>query len=363
MLFKIVEENNGQVLEPVKPESMGELKLEKLILANQRDDNDNTTTQLLNEGIFGEELILLKNQIKVVNKKRADILALDRNGNGVVIELKKDGGRLGVETQALQYLADISRFKGEKFISNSRLIEKKFIESIESFIESASLEREDINTKNRIILIANSFDKTLFSMGEWLSEKGVGFKCIQYSVSKHSDGTQYIDFSVVFDRSPESTFPLEFSAIEREPKYFWYNIGTTDFDNWAFLKSESIVSAGFDGKEGDKGTELLNSFIKGDKLIAYVNGYGAVGVAEIRQSPENGYKCLSKSVKNDPVSEYHLHRLKVKWLYTSNDDFNGAIAPSVLKADFNIHHPYTTSCSIASEKAKRLIQHLKTQLG
>lgn len=362
MLFKIISKDNKQVLEAVNSQSMGELQLEQLIMENQRNDNNNGTTQLLNEGIFGEELILLKNQIQVANRKKADVLALDKNGCGVVIELKKDLGRLGVDTQALQYLAHIARFKGEKFIKNKKLVNESYVASVESFIDSAEIDREKINTKSRIILIANQFDRTLFSMGEWLSDKGVGFKCVQYSVSKHSDGTQYIDFSVVFDRSPESTFPLEFSPMEREPKYFWYNIGTTEPKNWAYLKEKSIVSAGFDGAEGDKGDRLLNSFIPGDVLIAYANGCGAIGVAEIPKSSSSTYKLLNQPIANDPVSEYHLHRLNVKWQCTTDDNFSGSITPADARNQFNIHHPYTTSCSIESDKAKRLIKALKDNL-
>jgi hypothetical protein len=362
MLFKIISKDNKQVLEAVNSQSMGELQLEQLIMENQRDDNNNGTTQLLSEGIFGEELILLKNQVKVANSKRLDVLALDKNGNGVIIELKKDLGRLGVETQALQYLADISRFHGDDLIKNKKLVNEGNVEAVESFIDSAEIDRTKINSKNRIILIANKFDRTLFSMGEWLSDKGVGFKCIQYSVSNHEDGTQYIDFSVVFDRSPESAFPLSFSAMQREPKYFWYNIGTTEPKNWACLKEQSIVSAGFDGKEDDKGNRLLNSFIPGDVLIAYANGYGAIGVAEIPKSSSSNYLLLENPIANDPVSEYHLHRLNVEWKCTTDDNFSGSITPADARNQFNIHHPYTTSCSIESDKAKRLFNALKDKL-
>ncbi|MBB1454599.1 hypothetical protein [Pseudoalteromonas sp. SG43-5] len=92
MLFKIISKDNKQVLEAVNSQSMGELQLEQLIMENQKGENNNVTTQLLNEGIFEEELILLKNQVKIANGKRLDVLALDKNGNGVVIELKKDLG-------------------------------------------------------------------------------------------------------------------------------------------------------------------------------------------------------------------------------------------------------------------------------
>ena len=40
---------------------------------------------------------------------------------------------------------------------------------------------EDINRRSRIILFAQSFDPSLYSMGEWLSRSGVAFRCIEYT--------------------------------------------------------------------------------------------------------------------------------------------------------------------------------------
>ncbi|AWB67277.1 hypothetical protein C2869_12870 [Saccharobesus litoralis] len=364
MLFKINNENGLKKLKAVKSENIPELDLEKLLLSNQEQGNEinGYISPLLNEGIFGEELILLKNQIKVANAKRADLLALDRNGNGVIIELKKELSGLGVDTQALQYLASIARFKGDKFINNKKLINPQFSDDIQSYIDSAEISVDQINTKSRVILVAHKFDRTLFSMGEWLSEKGVAFKCIQYAVFQDSNNQPYIDFSVVFDRSSESTFPLEFSALNREPKYHWYNIGTTVPTKWRFLKENSFVSAGFDGQEGDKGTQLLESFVKDDILIAYVNGFGAVGVAKVAKADAGGYQLLKGPKEGDPISEDHWHRLEVKWLYVADDNFSNSVKPAEFKQEFDLHHPYTTSCSIADDKAKKLIQLLQLRL-
>lgn len=70
-----------------------------------------------------------------------------------------------MDTQALQYLADISRFNGDNFIKNKKLINDSYIEAVESFIDSVEIDRAKINSKNRIILIANKFDRTFFLWG------------------------------------------------------------------------------------------------------------------------------------------------------------------------------------------------------
>ena len=99
MLFKV--SSDEQSLSVVQSDwRPRELELEKLLVASSDD-----TAQILSETVFGESLLLVDNQVRTRNEKRADILALDRAGNAVIVELKRDWGQLGVETQALQYLA------------------------------------------------------------------------------------------------------------------------------------------------------------------------------------------------------------------------------------------------------------------
>ena len=48
-------------------------------------------------------------------------------------------------------------------------------------------------------------------MGEWLSNKEVPFKCIQYTpfnIEYEDKKYEYIDFSVVFDRNNSLSLPL-----------------------------------------------------------------------------------------------------------------------------------------------------------
>jgi len=89
-----------------------ELELERYLISTAEEEEVPT----LNSSVFGETLLLVSNQVRTRTSKRADILALDRMGNSVIIELKRKDSPLGVETQALQYLADFSKFKGRTFI-------------------------------------------------------------------------------------------------------------------------------------------------------------------------------------------------------------------------------------------------------
>lgn len=95
MLFEVDEKS--QILEPVSETwKVSELELEKYIISSQE-----LGVPTLNYSIFNEELLIINNQVCTKTKKRADILALDKMGNAVIIELKRDHESLGVDTQAL----------------------------------------------------------------------------------------------------------------------------------------------------------------------------------------------------------------------------------------------------------------------
>ena len=86
---------------------MRELELERYLLPGDTDE------PLLAQSGFSEPLLLVSNQVRTRQSKRADILALDQAGCSVVIELKRHRGSMGVDTQALQYLAAFSTFKAK----------------------------------------------------------------------------------------------------------------------------------------------------------------------------------------------------------------------------------------------------------
>jgi hypothetical protein len=92
-------------------------------------------------------------------------------------------------------LADFSAYRGANFIRRFSVSPGVSKETILSFVgDNANI--EDINVRTRVILVARSFDDSVLSLGEWLSSKGVGFRCISYTPFQIDEG-QYLSFSVV----------------------------------------------------------------------------------------------------------------------------------------------------------------------
>ena len=349
MLFKI-DENNKKLSKYQSNWHPKELEIENFLI--------NSETGILEEYVFGgEQFFLVSNQVRTRANKRADILALDQFGNGVIIELKRDECFLGVETQALQYLADFSKFKGKNFIREFSKGKEKFEENILSFLGGNAI-IDDINKNSRIILIARSFDPTLYSMGEWLASKGIPFRCITYSpieIEVDKEKQKLISFSIAFDRSNDSFFSVSPRSIVREPGIFWHNIAANENDWWNFLKSKGQIPACFESKQGDKGERILTSYINGDKIVAYATGYGAIGWGEIEDS--STYRLLDENHADAVRGRDCLHRLDIKWRATASE-LSECLKPDYIRNNFGIYHPLSTSVSINKSNGLKLIEEL-----
>lgn len=347
MIFKIDPRAKG--IEPIKSSWMPkEVELEKYLLPPQGSDEP-----ILESSVFGEPLLLVSNQVKTRQKKRADILALDRAGNAVIIELKRGIGVLGVETQALQYLADFSSYSGEDFLSHFCESSALLREQILGFLGD-DVRVEYINRHSRVILVARGFDPVIFSMGEWFSKCGVAFRCVEYTPFEIA-GERFLSFSVAFDRSPESLYPLAFQNRAREPGYFWHNIGEASNDWWRFLVEKGQISTGFGNQPGGQGERILKNYISGDAIIAYCSGYGAIGWGQV-ENP-GSYRLLKPGEPEDFLQGSQLHRLKVEWKATAPSIERG-IRADVVRKEYGVYHPVSTSVKIGAEKACRLIQAL-----
>jgi hypothetical protein len=340
MLYNII--NNKIALEQNSKLPLEKI-LQNLLVESGESDSSEIAPKTLREDIFGIRLLIIGKEVYTKDKKRSDILCLDENGDAVIIELKKDNARLGIETQALQYLSDISSHTGKEFVERFKDIyefKDLFEEHICSFLGWKEVS-ERLNKNQSIFLVANGFDKVLFSIGDWLFSKNISFKCIAYSTYKIQN-SEYISFSVQFDRMIPRSNSLQFTQQSRDRKtIFYFNIGTKDQERWDRMIHEKFISCGFDGVEGDRGSILLNGLQPGDKLVCYASGKGVIGICEIPKE-ENGNSNYSLVDGNiDPWGEDHKHRLKVEWIKFVNS-LDHSIKSQDLKNKFGIYHPIQT---------------------
>lgn len=149
-----------------------------------------------NPSILGEPLLVIGRQVRIQDvKDRLDLLAVDPEGNIVVIELKRAELRDPVDFQALRYASYISKWRFEDFENSARNYLKKaddmdfnFNELFESFCdENGTEDVPDLNEDQRIIVVGAAVKDKLGSVALWLRERNVDVKLIEVQAYKDGD--------------------------------------------------------------------------------------------------------------------------------------------------------------------------------
>ena len=168
----------------------------------------NSNFEKLNETTFSNEGIkerndlqrLLKDSIEVIapdtlviaeefsewagSQRRIDLLAIDRDANLVVIELKRteDGGHM--ELQALRYASMISAMTFDRAVEvfndylgddSTQNAEKVML----GFLGWDEGNQEDFASNVRIVLASAEFSRELTTSVLWLNDKGLDIRCIR----------------------------------------------------------------------------------------------------------------------------------------------------------------------------------------
>lgn len=149
-----------------------------------------------NPEIMGEELLIIGHEYDdFENNEGIDLLAIDKEGNLVVIEVKRDNSGISVDFQALKYVSYMSRRTLKEIIEiyskyiDDNSLQLDPIQEIMEFlnVDDESLLNDMINNTQRIIIIGKEFDKRVLSVCAWLYENGINVKCISIKPYKYNE--------------------------------------------------------------------------------------------------------------------------------------------------------------------------------
>ena len=134
--------------------------------------------------------------------RRIDLLALDRGGRLVVVELKRDEGAF-MDLQALRYAAMVAHMTFERAVAahehylRVRGIDGEARERIIEHLASGDGGEPEIESANpRILLAARDFPRELTTSVLWLRDRNVDIRCVRL-LPYRVDGTLVLDVTPV----------------------------------------------------------------------------------------------------------------------------------------------------------------------
>ena len=122
-----------------------------------------------NPSIVGPDLIIIGRQVPT-RSGPLDLLAVDKDGNLVIIELKRDVLPRDALAQAIDYASDIADWNIEKISGVCiKYVQKNLEDVLNERFPDINLESINVNETQRIILVGFSIESSLERMIGWLS--------------------------------------------------------------------------------------------------------------------------------------------------------------------------------------------------
>lgn len=217
---------------------------------------------------LGENLLIIQSHFSDFSEsnQELDLLALDKDGNLVIIEIKRDDKDKNITWQSLRYAAACTSFSQDQIFDACQDYLEKFDPNlsaedyISEFIDG-NISDTQFNSTQRIILVASDFPAEVKAVGIWLNNK-VDIKCIQFTTS--ASGNEYfIHFEKVIPLETEQEYLISYAKNERSDQMSSSEIAYKEF--WTkFLNEMKKKTDLFNGvSAGTRGTISRGAGITG----------------------------------------------------------------------------------------------------
>jgi len=289
--------------------------------------------------ILGLELVLIGRQVQTEFGGRIDLLALDRQGSCVILELKRGRSPREVVAQLLDYASWVSDLDYEALDNVARDHRGKDLATLyhDAFDDALP---EPVNASHSMIIVAAELDESSERIINYLSERhGISINAVFFNFFA-SNGTEHLGRAWL--RDPIDTIERAESRRRQPWSGFWFvNVGESEHRNWDDNRQYGFVSAG----QGRKYSAPLQNLHLGDKIFAYMKGLGYVGYGEVINEAvpikdfvagNNGKPLLdlplkaSKASENSNSSELSEWVVGVRWVKSVPRDegkkFSGVFA-------------------------------------
>lgn len=291
-------------------------------LINEKELEDLLCTNI---EILNRNWIVIGRQVKTSAGKYIDILCMDRDGDLVIVELKKDLTPREVTAQVIDYASCIEALSLDE-IAEEYLRFSKNIQTLNEEYElkfGNKLDEDSVNKNVKMVIVAAKMDDTTERIINYLRDKyRVDINVLFFSVYQYN-GERLISH-VWFQEDVETQIPSEKSLRKWNHEYY-VSFGSGD-RKWSDAVKYGFVSAG----GGNWYSNTLKMLLPGNRIWVNIPHTGYVGVGVVEEVAqiakdvifltEEGEKKISDletegnyldSANDEEKAEYVV---KVKWL-------------------------------------------------
>lgn len=153
-----------------------------------------------------EKVFIIGRQVTTNLGKSIDLLGLDKNGNVIIIELKREKTPRETVAQILEYASYVEELNYEELeqIASQYFSEEGFnlIEKHKNFFKIGTETPVAFNKEQRLIIVGQDITKEIEQTATFLNKKGLEVNCLEFKYFKTKSGKQIItsDFVIKKDK-------------------------------------------------------------------------------------------------------------------------------------------------------------------
>ena len=271
-------------------EAMNEVEFATLGFQERRDIQEWVAA---NPSILGDDLLIVSKEFSHFDRtdERPDLLAVDKEGKLVVIELKRDDSGKDAHWQAIKYASYLHRAKKEDIIrmlaDHDKVSDEDALDHLLQHLNADDLSA--LNNDQRIILASHRFAPEVTSAAVWLNEKSPGenlMTCVQLIPYQDAESSAlYIQANTI----------IPVPGIEN----YVIGIGESPTGDVSLVRGASALAQTFARNKNDGVTRFLR---------------GVAGLAKNRLPDKTRPDRESKWAGGDPTERYyHMWYLRPLW--------------------------------------------------
>ncbi len=234
---------------------------------------------LLAQNLF--EVLFEENNLMPIFQERAwqeeaDIYALNKQGDLMIFELKRDDAGAGAVHQALRYCEKAASFTFDKltrmlqtYLKDDSLDLQE--EHRNAFELEHCLSKSEFNTDQHLIVIGSAGDEALIRNVDYWKSKGLSLNFVPYRIYEIEGASYFEFFSLPYD---EHSNPAHKKGV-----IFDTNLSYDEDSIWYMCERDRV--AAFGGLR-----YVVHSLRKGDTVFLYHKGRGIVAAGEVLREPK-----------------------------------------------------------------------------
>jgi hypothetical protein len=309
-------------------------ELERVIFSSIETENKLEMVLYNNMSILDSDLMVIGRQIPTAHGKFIDLLAIDSQGDLVVIEIKRNRTPCEVVAQILDYATWVQSLTYEQIAAyysdanDGKRLEQAFSEKFEADPP------ERLNENHRLIIVASELDNSTERIIDYLSSgfgvpiNAVFFRYFKDGESEYLTRTWLIDPHQVEAQSSKATSKRGGKAAWNGGD--WYvSLGVGETRTWEDCQKNGFISAGV----GRWYSNTLHLLPPGARVFVCIpkSGYVGVGIVKDAAVKVRDFKVIANGVEKPildlPLSTPNMGRnaddpekseylVRVEWLKT-----------------------------------------------